>query len=67
MNERESIAGRKERERRGDIYLKEIELKVNIDLQLKVLRGVRGYKTKDNELSYLLTYCDILEILKKFV
>lgn len=34
MNERESIAGRKERERErgGDIYLKEIELKVNIDL-----------------------------------
>lgn len=32
MNERESIAGRKERERGGDIYLKEIELKVNIDL-----------------------------------
>lgn len=42
-------------------------LKFYIDLWLKVLRGVRGYKTKDNELRFMLTYCDILEILKKFV
>lgn len=62
MNERESIAGRKERERGG-----EIDMKVNTDLLLQVPKGVRGYKTKDNELRFLLTYCDILEILKKFV